>query len=59
MGTCALLPLTLCDPMDCSPASSPVHGIFQGRILEWVAISFFRETKNITYYLPELQIYID
>ena len=26
--------------MDCSPAGSSVHGIFQARILEWVAISF-------------------
>ena len=31
--------LTLCDPMDCSPPHSSVHGIFQARILEWVAIS--------------------
>ena len=30
---------TLCDPMDCSPPGSSVHGIFQPRILEWVAIS--------------------
>ena len=30
--------LTLCDPMDCSPPGSPIHGIFQARILEWVAI---------------------
>ena len=29
-----------CDPMDCSPPDSFVHGIFQARILEWVAISF-------------------
>ena len=28
------------DPMDCSPPDSSVHGIFQARILEWVAISF-------------------
>ena len=28
---------TLCDPMDCSPPGSPVHRIFQQRILEWVA----------------------
>ena len=28
--------------MDCSPPGSPVHGIFQARILEWVAISFSR-----------------
>ena len=32
--------LTLCDPMDCSPPGSSVHGILQTRILEWVAISF-------------------
>ena len=31
---------TLCDPMDCSPPGSSVHGIFQARMLEWVAISF-------------------
>ena len=34
--------LSLCDPMDCSPPGSSAHGILQGRILEWVAISFFR-----------------
>ena len=31
---------TLCDPMDCSPPDSSVHGIFQTRTLEWVTISF-------------------
>ena len=31
---------TLSDPMDCSPPGSSVHGIFQARTLEWVAISF-------------------
>ena len=30
----------LCDPMDCSPPGSSVHGILQARILEWGAISF-------------------
>ena len=30
---------TLCDPMDCSPPGSSVHGILQAIILEWVAIS--------------------
>ena len=34
--------LTLCDPLDCSPPGSSVHGILQARILEWVAMSFFR-----------------
>ena len=31
---------TLCDPMHCSLPGSSIHGIFQARILEWVAISF-------------------
>ena len=31
---------TLCNPMDSSPPGSPVHGILQARILEWVAVSF-------------------
>ena len=30
---------TLCDPMGCSVPGSSVHGIFQARVLEWVAIS--------------------
>ena len=29
---------TLCDPIDCSPPGSSVHGILQARILEWVAL---------------------
>ena len=33
---------TLCDPVDCSLPGSSVHGIFQARIQEWVAISFSR-----------------
>ena len=33
---------TLCDPMDCSLPGSSIHGIFQARVLEWVAISFSR-----------------
>ena len=32
--------LTLCDPIDSSPAGSSVPGILQARVLEWVAISF-------------------
>ena len=31
---------TLCDPMGCSLPGSPVHGILQARMLEWVAVSF-------------------
>ena len=37
---------TLCDPIDCSPPVSSVHGIFQARILEWIAISFSRESSQ-------------
>ena len=33
-------PLTPKGPMDCSQPGSSVHGIFQARILEWVAVSF-------------------
>ena len=40
----AQLCLTLHDPMDCSLSGSSVHGIFQARVLEWVAISFSRAT---------------
>ena len=41
----AQLCLTLCDPMDCSLPGSSVYGIFQARILEWVAISFSRRSS--------------
>ena len=36
---------TLCDPIDGSPPGSPVPGILQERILEWVAISFSNTSK--------------
>ena len=43
-GTCEVIVtqscLTLCNHMDCCLPVSPVHGILQARILEWVAISF-------------------
>ena len=37
---------TLCDLMDCSLSGSSVHGIFQARVLEWVAISFSRRSSQ-------------
>ena len=37
---------SLCDPVDCSPPGSSVHGIIQARILEWVAISFSRGSSR-------------
>ena len=43
MNVCVLVAQscpTPCDPMDCSPLGSSVHGILQARIVKWVAISF-------------------
>ena len=37
---------TLCDPIDCSPPGSSVHGILQTRILEWVAIPSLGDLSN-------------
>ena len=39
--------LTLCEPMDCSPPGSSVHGILQATILEWIAISFSRGSSPL------------
>ena len=44
---------TLCDPLDCSPLGSSVHGILQARILEWVALPFSRGSS-----LPRDQIHV-
>ena len=43
--------LTLCDPMDCSPPGSSIHGIFQARVLEWGAIAF----SALYIYLPLIE----
>ena len=45
--TCSVhqLCLTLCGPMDCILTDSSVHGLFQARLLEWVAISSSRESS--------------
>ena len=37
---------TLCDPVDCSLSDSPVQGVSQARILDWVAISFSRGSSQ-------------
>ena len=45
-GVCVLVIqscLTLCNPKNCSPPGSSVHGILQARMLEWVAISFSKQ----------------
>ena len=44
---CAQLCPTLCDSVDCSPPVSSVCGIFQGRIPEWVAISYSRGSSQL------------
>ena len=38
--------LILCDPVDCSPPGSSVHGIFQARMLEWVAMPSSRGSSR-------------
>ena len=45
VGLCVLAQscATLCDPGDCSPPGSSVHGILQARTLEWLAMPFSRE----------------
>ena len=40
--------LTLCDPMDCSPPGSSVHGILQARTLDCIAIPFSRVWKFLS-----------
>ena len=37
---------TFCEPMDCGLPGSSVHGIFQARVLEWVAVSFSRGSSQ-------------
>ena len=51
--------VTLCDPMDCSPPRSTVHGIFQARILEWVVVQLLSydqlfETQRTTVFQASL-----
>ena len=43
---CLVAQSTLCDPMDCSPPGSSVHGVSQARILEWIGISFSRGSSK-------------
>ena len=42
---CAQSCIALCNPTECSPLSSSVHGILQAKILEWVAISSSRRSS--------------
>ena len=42
---------TPCDPMDCSPPGSSVHGISQARVLEWVVIAFSVNVDEKIYFM--------
>ena len=46
MYVCAQSCLVLCEPMDCRLPGSSAHGIFQARILEWVAISLSKGSSR-------------
>ena len=46
--------LTLCDPMDCRPPGSSLHGVFQARVLEWDAIAF----SNLHFTVAQKYIYL-
>ena len=46
---------TLCDPTDCSPPGSPVHWVFQARILELVAVSYSGDLPDPGAGYPALQ----
>jgi len=46
MCLCAWLCPALCDPMNCSPPGSAVHGIFHTGILEWVSTSYSRDSSS-------------
>ena len=45
---CIILCPTLCNLMDCSPPGSSVHGMFQARMLAWVAVSSSEESPWAT-----------
>ena len=50
--------LTLRDPMDCSPPGSSIHGIFQARVLEWLAIAFSIFTPHSLLFVAILEAQI-
>ena len=49
-------PVWLCDPIDGSPLGSPVPGILQARLLEWVAISFSLDSMNSLVFIWQIRI---
>ena len=49
--------LCLSDPMDCSLPGSSVHGIFQARVLEWVAIAFSEEALLLLSHFSRVRLF--
>ena len=49
---------TLCDPMDCCPPDSSVHGILQARVLEWGAIAFSLVTTTLFFVSVSLFLFV-
>ena len=48
----------ICDPMDCSPPGSSIHGSFQARVLEWGAIAFSnKDVLDLVYSLTHWRIF--
>ena len=59
---CAQSYATLCNPLNCSPPGFSIHGIFQARILEWVAIAFSEggsHSLEIQYFIPFIRSLLD
>ena len=47
---------TLSDPMDCSLPGSPIHGIFQARVLEWGAIAFLN--RKLVHFIFKITLHL-
>ena len=56
----SLSSVLVCDPIDCSPLGSSVHGILQARILEWVAMPFSttRLSTTLTHFMEDSMAYL-
>ena len=46
--------VTLCDPVDCGPPGSSVHGVLQTRLLKWVAMAFSKQAVQLNYFCKKL-----
>ena len=52
LHVCMLTHSVLSDPMHCGPLGSPFYGIFQARVLEWVALSYSRDLESNGLLIP-------